>query len=74
MSSELLGPRLDPWDVVEALTNKIFNVAFVNEAGDNVYVSSAERIDADQLVVETTDGFKFTLTCEEFVKTKEEGA
>jgi hypothetical protein len=70
MSSELL----DKWDVVEGLANKIFNVIFENENGENVYVASAERTAEDQLVVETTDGFKFTLTCEEFVKTIEGGA
>jgi len=62
---------LDAWDVVEGLAQKIYNVTFVNESGDSVYVSSAERIAGDQLVVETTDGFKFTLTCEEVVKSME---
>ena len=70
MSTELL----DVWDVVGGLAKKIYNITFINESGENVYVSNAERTAEDQLAVETTDGFKFILTCEESARTQKGGA
>ncbi len=55
---------LDEYDVVEGLMQKMANIPFVNELGESVYVVDVERTDVNTLVVEATDGTKFTITCE----------
>lgn len=55
---------LDEWDVAEALTQKLYNISFVNEDGDSVYVAEVERIDGNKVSLITTDGAKFSIICE----------
>jgi len=64
---------LDEWDVIETLSQKIFNIGFVNEDGDDVYVADVERTGPNKILITTTDGAKLNLTCskaEEVVRNK----
>jgi len=65
---------LDEWDVAETLAQKLYNIGFVNEDGESVYVAEVERVDVNKVVIVTTDGAKFNLTCEKIVEAKSGGA
>jgi len=65
---------LDEWDVAETLAQKLYNISFVNEDGESVYVAEVERVDTNKVVVTTTDDAKFNLICEKVSEAKTGGA
>ena len=64
---------LDEWDVAETLNQKLYNISFVNEDGDSVYVTEVERTDGNKVTITTTDGAKINITCEKVTEAKTGG-
>lgn len=62
---EISDVPLDSSDVIEALTRKLYNVEFENEAGNPIYAVEVERVDINKMAVVMSDGTQFIITCEE---------